>query len=82
MLKVNLKLSLLQTQSIYNLKFFRCLEVGHIASQYPNKRVMILKYHKQIQSENDRFDNDEPPLKDCSDVEIACPIEEETLILQ
>jgi len=46
MLKVNLKLSLLQTQPTYNLKVFRCLEVEHIASLYPNKRVMILKYHK------------------------------------
>jgi hypothetical protein len=42
MLKVNLKLSLLQTQPTYNLKFFRCLKVGNIASKYPNKGVMIL----------------------------------------
>jgi hypothetical protein len=42
---------------------------------------MILKDHKKIESISDRSDDDEvPPLKDCSDVEIAYSVEREALI--
>ena len=29
----------------HDIKCFRCLRVGHIASQCPNKRTMITKFH-------------------------------------
>jgi hypothetical protein len=44
---------------------------------------MILKDHKKIESRSDRSDDDEgPPLKDCSDVEIAYSVEREALIIR
>ncbi|KAL4364294.1 hypothetical protein GQ457_04G020430 [Hibiscus cannabinus] len=36
-----------------DIKCFKCLGRGHIASQYPNKRVMFLKDGGEIESEQD-----------------------------
>jgi hypothetical protein len=43
---------------------------------------MIIK-HNDIESESEKFDIDEiPPLEDCSDMEIAYPIEGEALVIR
>jgi len=52
-----------------DIKCFKCLGVGHIASQCPNKRVMVLKDESGIESEGDSDDESMPPLKDTSDLE-------------
>ncbi|RDX98372.1 hypothetical protein CR513_18713, partial [Mucuna pruriens] len=35
-----------------NIKCFKCLSKGHIASRCPNRRVMIMKDDKEIESDN------------------------------
>lgn len=34
-----------------DIKCFKCFGISHIASQYPNKRLMILKYDGEIKIE-------------------------------
>ena len=36
-----------------DIKCFKCLGVGHIASQCPNKRVMILKENGEVKSDSE-----------------------------
>ena len=50
---------------------------GPIASQCPNKRVMILKDDGEIEIEHESNDDSIPPLEDASDVEY--PIDGELL---
>ncbi|RDY02110.1 hypothetical protein CR513_14475, partial [Mucuna pruriens] len=35
-----------------NIKCFKCLGKGHIASQYPNRRVMIMEDDEEVESES------------------------------
>ncbi|RDX83843.1 hypothetical protein CR513_35195, partial [Mucuna pruriens] len=49
--------------------------VGHIASQCPNKRVMVTRNNGGIESESSN-DEEIPPLEDRSDVEVAEPVME------
>ena len=44
---------------------------GHIASQCPNRRVMLTKDDGEVESESDQSESKEmPPLVNCSDEEI------------
>jgi len=53
-----------------DIKCFRCLVSEHIASQCPNKKIMVIREHGDIESESDKFKEDEmPPLEDCSNIE-------------
>jgi hypothetical protein len=64
----------------HDIKYFRCLEIGDIVSQYPNKKVMILKDHDDIEYESDRFEEDEmPPFKYYSDEDVEYSVEGEYL---
>ncbi|RDX75843.1 hypothetical protein CR513_44240, partial [Mucuna pruriens] len=47
----------------YNIKCFRCQGVRHIASQCPNKRVMVTRDNGEIESESSN-DDEIPPLED------------------
>jgi hypothetical protein len=59
-----------------DIKCFKCLEKGHIASQCPNRRVMLTRDNGKVESESDKSESEEmPPLVDCSDEEIAYPVE-------
>ncbi|RDX87214.1 hypothetical protein CR513_31345, partial [Mucuna pruriens] len=60
-----------------NIKCFRCQEVGHIASQCPNKRVMVMLDSGEIESSSD---DEMSPLEDYSDVEVVTPINGDILI--
>ena len=56
---------------------------GDIASQCPNRRVMLTRDNGKVESNNDKSESEEmPPLVDCSDEEIAYPIEGEALVIR
>jgi len=66
-----------------DIKCFKCLGKGHIASQCPNRRVMLIRDNGEVEFEHDKFESEEmPPLVDCSDEKIAYPIEGEALIIR
>ncbi|GKV34704.1 hypothetical protein SLEP1_g43054 [Rubroshorea leprosula] len=50
-----------------DIKRFRCLGRGHIASQCPNKHTMILKEDGAIETEGESDDDSMPPLEDADD---------------
>ena len=53
-----------------DIKCFKCLRVRHIASQCPNKRVIILKENGEVESDSEgQIEDDMLPLKDVSDGE-------------
>ncbi|KAL5857290.1 hypothetical protein ACOSQ3_004748 [Xanthoceras sorbifolium] len=52
-----------------DVKCFKCLGAGHIASQCPNKRVMVLKDDGGIESEGESDGESMPPLEDAGDFE-------------
>ncbi|RDX85901.1 hypothetical protein CR513_32834, partial [Mucuna pruriens] len=57
----------------HDIKCFRCQGVEHITFQCPNKRAMIMMDNGEVESESSS-DNEMPPLEDCSDMEVAKPI--------
>ena len=50
-----------------DIKCFICLGIGHIASQCPNKRAMILRDDSDIETQSESDDDSMPPLKDTND---------------
>ena len=54
-----------------DIKCFRCLGVGHIASQCPNKRTMLLRDNGEVESESESDGDSMPSLEDADDVEYA-----------
>jgi len=62
-----------------DVKCFRCQGFGHIASQCPNKRVMIVLENGEIESASSSED-EMPPLEDCSDVEVEEPVHGDLLV--
>lgn len=59
-----------QPQRNRDIKCFRCLGSGHIASQCPNKRAMIMLNNGEIETEDEGSEY-MPPLEDTSDCEYA-----------
>ncbi|XP_057443907.1 uncharacterized protein LOC130736073 [Lotus japonicus] len=62
-----------------DIKCFRCQGIGHIASECPNKRSMILLDNGDIESVSSS-DDEMPLLEDCSDVEVAEPVHGNLLV--
>lgn len=62
-----------------DIKCFRCQGIGHIASECPNKRAMILLDNGDIESVSSS-DDEMPLLEDCSDVEVAEPVHGNLLV--
>ncbi|GKV06999.1 hypothetical protein SLEP1_g18811 [Rubroshorea leprosula] len=50
-----------------DIKCFRCLGRGHVASQCPNKHTMILREDGEIETEGESDDGSMPPLEDADD---------------
>ncbi|XP_061353685.1 uncharacterized protein LOC133298423 [Gastrolobium bilobum] len=69
-----------ESQSSRNrdIKCFKCLGRGHIASQCLNNKVMILKDNGDVESEGESDNESMPSLEDASDIEL--PVEGELLV--
>jgi len=66
-----------------DIKCFKCLRKGHIASQYSYRRVMHTRDNREVEFESEKSESKEmPPLVDCIDEEIAYPIKGEALLIR
>ena len=63
-----------------DIKCFRCLGVGHIALQYPNKRTMIARIDGEVETESEGDDDQIPSLEDACDDNVEYPVEGESLV--
>ena len=64
-----------------DIKYFKCLGSGHIASQCPNKKVMIMRDNGEVETVSEGDSDDMPPLKDISDNDrVEYPVEGENLV--
>ena len=64
----------------HDIKCFRCLGVGHIASQCPNKMTMIPCIDGDVETESEGDDDQIPSLKDACDDNVEYPVEGESLV--
>ena len=68
-----------QPKCTRDVKCFRCQGYGHYASEYPNKRIMMIRDNGDMESESDRSDCEGmPPLGDSD--ELALLVEESLVI--
>lgn len=64
-----------------DVKCFKCLGLGHISSQCPNRKIMFLRDDGGIESQESE-DEEIPKLEDCSDVEVELPAQGEALVVR
>jgi hypothetical protein len=65
-----------------DIKCFLCLSFGHVASQYQNKRVMIMKANNKVETNGEDEEEKMPPLEDANDVCVEYPVEGEALVVR
>jgi hypothetical protein len=64
-----------------DIKCFKCLGSGHIASQCPNKRVMVMQDNGEVMTDSEDGSDEMPELVDASDDDgVECPVEGESLV--
>ena len=67
----------------HDIKCFKCLGSGHIASQCSNKRVMIMRHNGEVETESEGDSDDMPPLEDISDNDgVEYHVESENLVVR
>ncbi|KAF7835915.1 uncharacterized protein G2W53_010774 [Senna tora] len=68
-----------------DLKCFKCQGLGHIASECPNKRTMVLRGKEIVsESDDDSFHSSMPSLEDASsdDEDVQYPVKGESLVVR
>uniref|UniRef100_A0A2N9HZ31 CCHC-type domain-containing protein n=1 Tax=Fagus sylvatica TaxID=28930 RepID=A0A2N9HZ31_FAGSY len=64
-----------------DIKCFKCLGSGHIASQCPNRRDMIMRDNEEVLTESEDDSDGVPELVDASDDDgVVCPVTGESLV--
>ncbi|XP_052478596.1 uncharacterized protein LOC128034054 [Gossypium raimondii] len=63
-----------------DLKCFKCQGRGHIASQCPNRRVMVVRSNGEIESEDEQDEEPEIPMEEGEELEL--PVEGELLVVK
>jgi hypothetical protein len=64
-----------------DIKCFKCLGSGHIASQCPNKRVMVMRDNGKVMTDSKDDSDEMPELVDASDDDgVKYPVEGESLV--
>jgi hypothetical protein len=64
-----------------DIKCFKCLGSGHIASQCPNRQVMIMRDNGEVMTESEDDSDGMPELVDASDDdEVVYPVTGESLV--
>jgi len=70
-----------QPKRTRDVKCFRCQGHGHYASEFPNKRIMMIRDNGDIESESDRSDCEGmPSLEDSDGDELALLVEDSLVI--
>ncbi|XP_052481185.1 uncharacterized protein LOC128035479 [Gossypium raimondii] len=64
-----------------DIKCFKCLGRGHIASQCPNRNVMVVRANGEIESEEEELE-DEPEIVSDNDEEVEHALDGELLIFK
>ena len=66
---------------IRDIKCFRCLGIGHILSQCPNKRAIVKRDDGEIETEGESDEDSTRPLEDDEDG-VEYPVEGEALVVR
>jgi hypothetical protein len=66
-----------------NIKCFKCLGSGHIASQCPNKWVMVMRNNGEVTTDSEDDSDEMPELVDASDDDgVEYPVEGESFVIR
>lgn len=71
-----------QSPRNHDIKYFSCLGISHITSQYLNKIVMILCNYRDVETKSDNDDQKMLSLENACDYEVKYSIEGESLIVK
>lgn len=64
-----------------DIKYFKCMSLGHIIFQYLNKQVIIMHDNREVMTDNENVNDAMLKLVNASDEEeVEYPIEGESLV--